>query len=298
MSVNATSAINLDRFDNAFYRDALNRCVREHADHYGERLEAMYVWGSVHRNEAVPGVSNIQLAAFIRDGYGDADRAWDAMANPTLRGSIPGFYGIPFAHPLEETLLRGARELRGDGAGTGETVERLWRGEKVEARDLERVRARAWLDRLRYDATLIAGRDVTAGLEGPLPDRAWAWASFLSVWDQVREAAGLAPPMPWMKEHQRDFRFRDGVALRRRQIARLAVLGGAYLLMGEGAFRSFRGCEVLPHLRARYARWSEFLDRTESIYATLTCAGESELSDYLASAVPWVDWIGEQLRSA
>src|SRR5260370_814684 len=49
-----------------------------------------------------------------------------------------------------------------------------------------RIQAEILLMR-RYDATLVWGRDITAGLDIPTPDRPWAKEEFLRLWDYIRD---------------------------------------------------------------------------------------------------------------
>ena len=50
-----------------FFRGAIRRHVSEYYTVFGHRLVSVYVWGSVHLNEAVPEVSDLDLHPFIKD---------------------------------------------------------------------------------------------------------------------------------------------------------------------------------------------------------------------------------------
>ena len=80
--------VNLDSIAGGFFRDAVVGHVSVYCEVFDERLVSVYVWGSVHRNEAVPGVSDLDLHPFVLDSVTDAGT-----------GSS---YGIP-RHPFERS---------------------------------------------------------------------------------------------------------------------------------------------------------------------------------------------------
>jgi hypothetical protein len=123
----------------------------------------------------------------------------------------------------------------------------------------------------------------------PPPDRPWVRICFQAPWDLTRHAAGLDP------ENRTDFSLPDDPRLRLRKLARLGVLGGAWLLAACGEFRSFRGSEVLPPLMKRFSRWSAFLGETARLYLQPVDATTAQVSAYLSELVPWMDWIGAGL---
>jgi hypothetical protein len=261
--------IQLQGFPEPFFRDAIRRVFSEHAAHYGNRLTAFYVSGSVHRNEAVPGVSDVDTCVFIRDEYSKEDGVWEEKAEKKLKGEIPGFEHTSRATSVDRSILKGTQP---------------------NADEWSRIGTRAWVERLRYDSTLVWGQDVTEGVEIPPPDRSWARRYVASVGPLIRYAAGLED------ENRTDFRLPDEPSPRLRKLARLAVLSGAYLLMGCGEFHSFKGADVLPALKWLSPQWVKFLDETERLYIPPTVATEEDVHSYLSRLVPWVKWIETQLE--
>lgn len=124
--------VNLDSITDAFFRDAVVGHVSVYREVFDERLVSVYVWGSVHRNEAVPGVSDLDLHPFVQDSVTDADRIQLRESEASLRTEFPATHGL------------------------------------VTPRSVDRVSEVA--TRLCYDATLVWGEDLIKGIEIPPPD--------------------------------------------------------------------------------------------------------------------------------
>lgn len=260
---------NLHLFDNEFFQEAVRRNVSEYYAHFSTRLTAIYVWGSVHRNEAVPGVSDLQLHPFISDSFGEDDKQWcKEMQRRLDKKECP--------EPLDISPPR--------------SVEYVLQGMQPDADKNSRLRSRAFGFRLRYDATLVWGSDLIDALEVPPPNKPWAHGMFHSPWELTRYAAEL------VKENRTDFSLPHAPPLRLRKLARLGVLGGACLLMAKEQFRSFKGTDVIPALEKTSPNWADFLDKTRGLYIHLSEATDDEVSGYLSQLVSWMDWIGTQLE--
>lgn len=260
--------INLHCFQEEFW-EAIRRHVHGYCAHFGERLVAIYVFGSVHRNEAVFGISDLDLHPFITGTLDETDEEWFQRVGDQLDREFPVTCGLCRPHSVEARLLKGMQPEVDENA-------RAW--------------SRAVLFRLCYDATLAWGRDVIEGLPIPPPDRLWARGHFQSSWDLTRYAAGSE------KENRTDFDLPDEPSLRLRKLARLAVIGGAYLLMACGEFRSYRGADVIPSLDKRFPQWSTFLNETRALYIRHVSPTAEQVSAYLSKLVTWMDWIGGQLK--
>ena len=260
--------VNLSRFSEKFFREVIRYRVYEYWTYFQNRLVAIYIGGSVHRNEAVPGVSDLDLYPFIVDEFSDADRRWLNQAEQRIESKYPSANGLCPPRPVSNML---------DGL-------------QSETDEIAYIRSQAWVHRLRYDSTLVFGRDLIDGLRMPDMNREQAYDYFQCVWDLVRYTAGLE------SENRTDFRLPKIPSHRLRKLARLAVLGGAYLLIGYGESYSFKGADILPSLRLRFLQWCAFLNETEALYiAPDPSATDSNISAYLSQLISWVDWVGEQL---
>ena len=263
--------VNLSRFNEEFFREAIQYHVYEYWTYFQNRLSAIYVGGSVHRNEAVPDVSDLDLYPFIRDEFNDADREWFGQAEQRVESRYPTANGLCPPRPDSDVL-----------DGLQSAVD-----------EIAYMRSQAWVYRFRYDTTLVFGSDLIAGLSMPDMGRDQAPDYFQCVWDLVRYAAGLEA------KNKTDFRLPKVLSHRLRKLARLAVLGGAYLLIGNGELYSFKGTDVFPQLKARFPQWRAFLNETEVLYIFPdSSATDRKISAYLSQLVSWVDWVGEQLSEA
>ena len=243
---------NLQVFHDDFFREAIASHVLEYYTHFGERLVSVYVWGSVHRNEAIPGVSDLDLHSFIVDVSKESDRQWLKEASERLEQQFPETHGLTRPRSVDEVLQVGVR--------------------------------------LRYHSTLVWGRDLTDGLDIPFPSRSSVRGAFQSVWDLTRYAAGLE------KENRTDFSLPNEPPLRLRKLARLGVLGGAYLLMAQEQTLSYKGTVIIPVLEKTYPQWHCFLVKTRGLYIHLTDPTNDAVSEYLSQLVEWLDWIKTQLE--
>ena len=262
--------VSLSLFSEEFFREAIQYHANEYWSYFQSRLAAIYVGGSVHRNEAVRGVSDLDLYPFIVDEFSEADRKWFDEAEQRVDSRFPSANGLCPPRPVSDVI----------------------NGLQAAADEIASMRSRAWVHRLRYDATLVLGTDLIVGLGVPDMDKSQARDYFQCVWDLVLYTAGLE------SENKTDFRLPKTPSHRLRKLARLAVLGGAYLLIADGALYSFKGVEVFPRLKARFPHWHTFLNETEMLYISQDpSATDNEINAYLSQLVPWVNWVAEQLDS-
>lgn len=86
--------VNLDSIAVGFFRDAVVDHDSVYREVFDERLVSVYVWGSVHRNEAVPEVSDLDLHPFILDAVTDADRFRLRESEASLRKEFLSLHGL------------------------------------------------------------------------------------------------------------------------------------------------------------------------------------------------------------
>ncbi len=141
------------------FRSAAEAHAREYYVLFGQRLAAIYVWGSVHRWEAIPGVSDTDLLPFIGDPFRNEDESSFCEAQNKLDHEFPSAKAFVRPRPVAVLTERG----------------------------------RAYQLRLHYDATLIWGEELGADLPLIPPDAAWAKEWIKSPSELIRFGAGLAP---------------------------------------------------------------------------------------------------------
>jgi hypothetical protein len=281
--------IHLHHFQDGFFRRAIRRHAEVYAAHFGERLAALYVSGSVHRNEAVPGLSDLDLHPFIADDIVEADREWWRRAKIEMDQEFGKIHGLGLPRRITPDLLQGMQAASWDRytvvADPADGTLR-WQPEPEE-RKAKLAREYGLL--LQYDATLVWGHDLLAGRHVPPPERRWAQVWFLSPWELTRYAGGLAG------ENRTDFDLPEEPILQLHELAKLAKLGGVALMMARGEFRSFRAADVLPALSHRLPDWASFLDQSRECYFPVTAPTPEQVSAYLQKLVSWMEWVGAEL---
>lgn len=244
-----------------YFQQAVAQHVEAYQSFFRERLIAVYVWGSVHRDEAVAEMSDLDLHAFITDSCSIDECAILRQRYPHLSWLTP---------PLPVNLIH--------------------KGLQADAGEASHILTQAFYVRLRYDATLAWGTPLFSDVEDMEPNRDFAKACFASVRDCLRYAVGLD------SENKSDFSLPIKPHLRLRKLARLAVLGGGYLLIAQNEFHSFKGKDILPMLKHQLPQWRRFLSETERLYITLTTTN-SEAAIYEQQTVKWIEWLNEQFAS-
>ena len=260
---------NLNLFDDQYFVQLIQRHILEYHTHFAERLISIYVWGSVHRNEAIQGVSDLDLHPYIRGPLRKTDHQWCRKTQKRLEQEFPRARGLCPPRSIDDVL----------------------QGRQPGANKDMRSRHQAFGFRLHYDATLVWGRDLTGEFALPILTLSWVREYFhQSALDLTRYAAGLE------KKNKTDFSLPEDTRQRLRKLARLGVLGGACLLMAQGRFRSLKGVDTIPVLKASYPQWTDFLNETQELYIHLASSSNERVSIYLSQLVKWMDWIEGQLK--
>jgi hypothetical protein len=245
-------AINSHQFQDAFFTNVVSRCVEECVNYYGERLVAIYVWGSVHRQEAVRGTwRNDQINDQLEKEF------------PDLKWGL-----IPHSNTISQAPHN--------------TIATDTEHEAMRNRNTDYL--------FLYNATLVFGEDVTTGLIVPPPDKAFArWVLPTDPMKLARYAAGVET------ENRSNFELPKEPSLKCRKLARLAVLGGAYLLMSQGRYKSDTGADVFPLLKPD-AQWADFLDCTRIHYINPIETTPEQVDEYSKKLVSWLEWVELQLN--
>ncbi len=95
---------NLNLFDDQYFVQLIQRHVLEYHAHFAARLISIYVWGSVHRNEAVQGVSDLDLHPFIQGSLKKIDHQWCRETQERLDREFPRAHGLSHNSMGEKTI--------------------------------------------------------------------------------------------------------------------------------------------------------------------------------------------------
>ena len=118
-----------------FFDNFTQRHVTEYKNHFQQRLAAVYVCGSVHRGEAVPGVSDVDIHPFITDELDEADWEWYRRAEEKFDREFLGVHGLCTPDPVDHLVFFPIRH-----------------GKYTTDEDA-RIRAQSLVHRMRYDGT-------------------------------------------------------------------------------------------------------------------------------------------------
>jgi hypothetical protein len=257
----------------------------------GDTLTAVYVEGSVHRGEAVLGISDLDMSGYISAPLPPAAREHFYLLTDTRLARwppLPRGVGVP----RMPDWLKGAW-LERPSAERADAVRRWLRavdtGVRPDPEALERVRYLALAFLHRYDTTLVYGDDVLAGYPVPAPAASLARVLVRGPVRIVRLASqGRDDPESPLPTEPVD---------RLRRLARLTVRIGASVLMAHGGFRSFRGVDVLPALEHHAPRWANFLQDTGRCYVRVqphAPAGQA----YLCTLADFAEWSQQEVEAA
>ncbi len=236
------------------------------------------------------GLSDLDLHPFVSDAFSEADEAWWQKARRKLDQELGKIHGLVRPRSVTPEFIAGIRAPSAARyAIDADPVDGTLRWQPgPDERKAKLAREYGLL--LRYDATAVWGRDLIADLTVPPPDLVWAQVWFLSLWELTRYAAGVT------RENRTDFDLPEAPRLRQHELAKLAKLGGAALLMARGEFCSFRYADVFPVLRPLFQQWASFLDESTECYFPAADPTPKQISAYLLRLQAWMDWIGAHLH--
>jgi hypothetical protein len=265
------------------FEPAVREALAIYREVCGDTLAAAYVQGSVHRDEAVLGMSDLDMSAYVgvplppaaRERFYQVTEARLARWAPLPRGV--GYPGAP-------DWLRGAwldRSEQERASAVLRWCQAREAGARPDAEAQERVQYVWHAFAFRHDATRMHGQDLLAGHPPLAPDALLARLLVRSPLEIVRLASqGL---------QDRERPLPKTPAARLRKLGRLAVLLGAGVLMARGRFRSLRGADVLPALERATPHWAAFLQETARCYVRVQPDAPPH-EPYLRALADFAEW--------
>jgi len=254
------------------FQPAIDEALRRCRGRFGDRLEAVFIGGSVAAGEAWPGESDVDWFMFLRDEPTAEDRSWCKEAEVDLVDGHPAakefhlnVHATDFLEREQQLMKFIFRHnglcLHGDGL-----LERLEeRGVTIPEPSPGLARARiGWLKQCVEG--LAAGR---------LPDGLFAGAL-------PADLAELSP---------------DDFLASRKLIRHYALLEGAHVLMLTDDFRSFRQGDVLPALGTRYPQWQGLMSMAARVLVDpLTARVPPGIA--VDEVLPFARWTVQQTEGA
>jgi hypothetical protein len=244
------------------FRKAVDAVDASCARRFGKRLVGAYVAGSVGQGEALPGISDLDWWAFIHDEPTAADSSWRSRLEKRL--------GLQFAVFTEV---------------------------HVNLRSLERLGCEEFSRFiLRYNSLRVRGENVVALLERsgyrtPRPSRKLAKSRlpFVRKCLGVTLAGGCPPALSRLPE--------DPFLAARKLARNFMVVEGAFLLMSQGSFRSFRQNEVLSGLMSVAGRWNKLINASRRILTDPIGAAIGP-TEFMGKARPFVEWMLDKIETS
>lgn len=247
--------------DNDF-APAIQDAVKAYEDQFGTELCAVYLAGSLAFGEGLPGASDMDMFGFIDREPEPCDLQWRPQS--------------------EEVLGRRYPQVEHFGLGINSldfVAKEVW-----------------WRFLLRYNSVRLRGEDIVAvleqrGVSTPAPTRemaqtglAWLHKCFQgAAKGQVPKELYTAPANPYLAT---------------RKLAQyFVILEGAYLLMADQRFSSFRTQDVLPQLRCRYPQWEELYAIVE-VTQRDPLAAAVEPKAFMTHLTPFMHWAIARIEAA
>ena len=239
--------------DNDF-APAIQDAVTTYEVQFGTHLCAIHLSGSLAHGEGLPGVSDMDMFGFIDHEPEPRDLEWRPQSEEVLGRRYPH---VEHFHLNINSLGFLAKEA-------------------------------VWRFILRYNSVHLRGEDIVTALEQrgvttPAPTKEWAKSRLEgtrtcfqgAAQGQVPKELYTAPTDPYLAT---------------RKLARnFVILEGAYLLMAEGEFVSFRSRDVLRQLRCRHPEWEELYAIVEAIQRDPVAAAMTP-EEFLAHLAPFMHW--------
>ena len=230
--------------------------------YFAERLVSAYLHGSIDKEDALPGVSDLDYFLIISDNLTEDDEIWVRKLEDILQSR----YNI-----VDEVHLavHAAEDLRANHFA---------------------------IFTLKYNATLRLGTDITeifALDENEIyrPDKELAKSRLIFAKKCFSEALNNLQPACTGE-------LPNNTYYAVRKFARyFVIIEGAYFLMSLGEFHSFDKKDVMLGLRENCKGFENFFDVADMVLSDPIKAGIAQ-EDFLRQARPFMEWIFEQIAVA
>lgn len=263
--------------------------------HYADRLQSIFLFGSVHRGEADPLASDLDFIVVTTDGFSSEDREWEM-----LRWQHQEAVGEKLdVNVIKIDLTRASSRSEILSALFPETsnllqqeliLQKVLNGKSIDVHEHTILKAALCARTLLYDSTLVYGENLLRNATFPAMDTLWArfylTAPYFLVQNTLypQKIIPINWPFPLQPLHPDESRSL-------RKLARVGVICCACILMHERAFKSWEAAVVLPAVGERYPQWSAILGKTDQ-YCTKTeqSISKNSVLSYLNELFEFMEW--------
>jgi hypothetical protein len=254
------------------FREAIEHHLAVNLSHYGERLAAVYVYGSVYRCEALIGTSDLDLMIVTTDGFSPEDQDWELQRWKIQKQENSAPYAIETGPNRANSVAR-VMEMLNPHFGPNVTTCILY-----------------------HDSQFIYGQDLRSGFSIPEMNRGWAIPCIEGPLSWARAAANSSSNISPAADGANAWLLPEP-SRQIRKLARHCVMAGACLLMVRGRFQSFRSADVLAVLSELYPSWSDFYHEIGACPVSIPSNYPLDGEAYNRQALAWVEWVAEQVYS-
>jgi hypothetical protein len=244
------------------FQSAVDEVTWKCKEYFSDRLEAIYITGSVSTNEAIVGESDLDYWGFIEDEVSAADKLW-----------------------LSKTELEIDRKFQ------------IFDGVHINFRSIEFLQKDKFVRfMLKYNSILYYGRDIISEIDSSgfglyEPNKTVAKARLAFAKQYLEDALENKCPKCMDK-------IPGNTYFAARKFARYFVLvEGAYFLMCKGKFESFSLERVIQQLKENSTGHDDILDLSLEVIRNPIDKGVKH-TDFIVKVRPFTEWIFTEIEKA
>ncbi|MCG8482947.1 MAG: hypothetical protein MJA31_06525 [Clostridia bacterium] len=246
----------------AEYKTVVDEVTRRCSDYFADRLQSIYVTGSIINNEAIINESDLDYWGFIADDVTNDDKAWLLETEKDIADKFQILNGV-------HINIKSFEYLKKD----------------------KFCRFMLKYNSLRYKGHDLISEIESQGTEAYLPDKTIAKYRLKFAKKCLEDALKNKCPQ-CLEEIPKNTYFAA------RKFARYFVLvEGVYFLMAKGKFESYKQELVLKQLRENSTGFESILDLTLRILKNPEEANVTH-RDFIQSVYPFTKWMFNEIERA
>jgi len=244
------------------FQIVIDETVQKYTEYFQSRLCAIYISGSIHANEAIPGESDLDCWVFIANDLDDSDKSWIAKTEVEIDSRHEIIDGV-------HINVKSINQLRND------KFTRF---------------------ALKYNATLCYGHDIISEIE------ALGAATYEPNMEIAKERLPFArkclEDAMSNKCPQCIDKIPNNTYLAARKYARYFILvEGVYYLMAKNKFETYKQDRVIQQLKLSCIEFNDILDLSLAVLENpLTATIKHD--EYIAKIYPFVKWLFAEIEKS